>query len=511
MRRRGVLERGSGVALLGLVVASALAACSANTPAPPAKPAPTARTDAAAAFDEKRQELIVFGGTDSTGHTLGDTWAYDAHGWHQLAAAQQSPPARAGAGFAFDEETDEDVLVGGHDGATHLDDTWTWNGGHWTRGVALDAPAHDATAVTVGYNRNQLELVLVVCCTTGADARALSYVGDGHHFWNQVNRTLSFDPPVTPGATWLSSAFDFATGRMMLLSPGPPGKPPLSGAYNGHEWATLAPASDFPPGARPRLVEAPDEGRLLALIDGGPGGPAVWRWNGGGWNQISDTGVPKHVVASAVDIRDGEALVLGESGGSATPTVVAWRGGLLQAPSLGGKAKLEPTFGAATPTPTPVQLVKPARDYAPALGELPVSGYHYSTLGGGRGAPLPGKDTAGAADTWEVIVDGPGPKRISVDIYVFNADSDASDFASSTGSGEGVTNAKDVGVQPFSNSSNTAYTWRETVGDGTVEFWAVIWQEGRIAFAISDRDYKGALKVDDALAVARVVQSKVTP
>jgi hypothetical protein len=292
-----------------------------------------------------------------------------------------------------------------------------------------------------------------------------------------------------------------------VLGPGPAGAPPVSAAYNGAYWTRLGPLSDFPAGARARLVEAPDDADLLGLVDSGPGGPAVWRWWGGAWSSISTKGMPAHVVATAVDIHDGEGLVLGEAAsGTATPSVEAWRKGALQAPVLGSrKALAEPTFGQATPTPAPVQAIKPARQYAPTPAELPVHGYQYSSQYG-RGAPLTGGYTNGASDTWDVVFDGPGPKRIVVDVFVMDTDYDAADLALGLGDPQQNTKAKDF--QTTSIGDVPAFAFREPLGDGTVEYWEVAWHVGRLVFAVVDVDYTGAIKLDSLLNVAAVVDAK---
>ena len=39
-------------------------------------------------------EIVLFGGIDENGHTFGDTWAFDQHGWRELHPA--TSPTRQG-------------------------------------------------------------------------------------------------------------------------------------------------------------------------------------------------------------------------------------------------------------------------------------------------------------------------------------------------------------------------------------------------------------------------------
>ena len=500
---------GRRVAGVLLVVSSAtLAACSAGSSAPAPPPAPSARSDPAAAFDESRQRLVLFGGADAAGHALGDTWLYDKNGWQQARGAGPSP--RSGAALVYNQEKREVVLVGGRNGAVHLDDTWIWNGKAWSRGVTtLDAPARDANAVALAFDRTRLTMVLIMCCTTGDAPHAMTFVGDGHH-WNLQDRSFANDPPVAAAAGYASASFDLVTGRVVVVSPGGINGPATMGAWNGATWETLAPLQDLiaPKGARIRLVETPDDGKLVAMVEAGSGPAVAWRWDGVRWTVLTASGMPVRIAAATVDIRDGEALVVGGPDASHdTASVLGWRKSALHPPQLGGKAKLEPTFGSASPnpvTPEPVQAIRPLRDYPPTLAQLP-RGFDYSSLHG-RGAPIPADQNGGATDSWEVAYDAPGPKRILVFIYLYASSVDAGYAAYSLGHPSDVPNS--ASVTGFPMGTDVAAVWRAPVGDGTIEIYSISWQEGRLAFAVIDRDYKGVLGQDDVIALARIVDAK---
>jgi hypothetical protein len=96
---------------------------------------PNARYDHAIAYDAVRHEVIVFGGYDTINAANSDqTWVWDPTGgsW-RLACGEGAtggctgPSARTNAAMAFDEARGVAVLHGGNG----FDDTWEWDGSAW--------------------------------------------------------------------------------------------------------------------------------------------------------------------------------------------------------------------------------------------------------------------------------------------------------------------------------------------------------------------------------------------
>jgi hypothetical protein len=79
---------------------------------------------ASAAFDPDLQGVVLFGG-GSGGVDQNTTWLWDQVGatWIQL-STQQSPPAREGAGMAYDAALQRVILFGGQDNNGNFNDTW---------------------------------------------------------------------------------------------------------------------------------------------------------------------------------------------------------------------------------------------------------------------------------------------------------------------------------------------------------------------------------------------------
>jgi len=99
-----------------------------RTPSPLPANWPAPRSSHAMAYQPCTGTLIVFGGQNSQGTTLGDTWQWDGtlNFWVKLTVP--SPPARRGAGMAYDDARSRAVLFGGvgHYGELDLSDTWEY-------------------------------------------------------------------------------------------------------------------------------------------------------------------------------------------------------------------------------------------------------------------------------------------------------------------------------------------------------------------------------------------------
>ena len=101
---------------------------------------PPARTASAFAYDTQRSVAVVFGGTtswspDTEWNSVNDTWEWNGREWKQIEPAHV-PPARLGAGAAYDEKRGVTVVFGGsgkneNQQLVFFDDTWEWDGKDW--------------------------------------------------------------------------------------------------------------------------------------------------------------------------------------------------------------------------------------------------------------------------------------------------------------------------------------------------------------------------------------------
>jgi hypothetical protein len=109
---------------------------------------PIARFAHAMAYDIRRGRTVMFGGQDSAGVPLGDTWEWDGTNWMQMVAT--GPSARYSHRMAYDGQRAYTVLSGGYTSGGAVGETWGWNGTSWTQapnGVpsrAFHAMAYDS-------------------------------------------------------------------------------------------------------------------------------------------------------------------------------------------------------------------------------------------------------------------------------------------------------------------------------------------------------------------------------
>ncbi len=117
---------------------------------------PQPRINHSMAYDAARQRVVVFGGVDGNGSSLGDTWVWDGSYWTQV--AETGPSAREGHSTAYDAVHQEIVLFGGNDGATQFADTWTWDGVSWTQVAETGPAARTDHAAAYDEGRNVVTL-----------------------------------------------------------------------------------------------------------------------------------------------------------------------------------------------------------------------------------------------------------------------------------------------------------------------------------------------------------------
>lgn len=165
---------------------------------------PSARAEAAGAWDPVRRRLLVFGGytiRNGVVQAMGDTWEFGEGRWvhHEVSG----PAARHGATAAFDPVSQEVVLFGGN-GA--MSDTWLWNGARWRRGNGESPGRYNAASTTVHPGGP----VLRFGGWTGAERSADSWE------WRGAAWTPA-EGAAPPARNHAALAFDWNRGRAVLV------------------------------------------------------------------------------------------------------------------------------------------------------------------------------------------------------------------------------------------------------------------------------------------------------
>jgi hypothetical protein len=151
-----------------------------------------------AAFDENLQQVLLYGDGPNG---LGQTWTWDGTHWHQ--ASGQSPPARSGAGMAFDPASHRMLLFGGLDNQTMtlLNDTWAWSGSAWSKLTPVHSPSPRQAFAMASFSAHN-EVVLV-----GGNGRG-EFVSDAW-LWNgsDWSQTSGIGARIDSAAVDIGSAF----------------------------------------------------------------------------------------------------------------------------------------------------------------------------------------------------------------------------------------------------------------------------------------------------------------
>ncbi len=294
-------------------------------------PPPPAREYAYTAYDETRDEVVMFGGIGAAadfGATglAGDTWTWDGATWTEKFPANSPSPREAG-GMAWDPANDAVVLFGGLDDIDFVNDTWLWDGTDWTEVT----PVHKPTT----------RFLLAMATAPGIGNVVLfggfRDVGGGSNetwLWDGTDWLIQ-SPAGTPdnGNDYdCAAAYDRANNRVVLYG-GHNGIAYSTNTFlwNGSTWLTTSPASN--PGTRAG-------GRLgylgcadSVLFWGGATSVGAeptdsWLWDGSTeeWTQITTTDNPAGQHDPVLCGHEGRGNIVFLTGDDA-PTVAPVIGG----------------------------------------------------------------------------------------------------------------------------------------------------------------------------------------
>jgi hypothetical protein len=245
---------------------------------------PSARGDAVGAM--LGGQFVLFGGIASTAATTnyGDTWAWTGTAWSELSTT--GPAARFGGAMA--PMGNELVMFGGDDtntATTNLADTWLWNGGAWST-LSVSAPPARVGAAAASLNGQ-----IVVF---GGMSTSSTYLAD----------------------TWV---------------------------FNGTQWTQMTPATSPPARFYPSVATL--DGQVVLF--GGSAGTDLsdtWTWNGSTWTQLNVTGPAARAGATATAWNGGIVLFGGSESGTYVSDTWVWNGTAWIAKTATGPAA---RFGAA--------------------------------------------------------------------------------------------------------------------------------------------------------------------
>jgi PKD repeat protein len=164
---------------------------------------PTAVAFPQLAFDPSSGTMILFGGSNSSGDRVNQTWSYHDHVWTNLTSTAGIPPVGLGTLSMATDTTDGDIVAEGGANASSnslFNTTWIFKDGHWNNDTAnatglechpLDAMLSDDPAehgvLMVGASYPTREF--------SAPLSMVTYVFSGG-VWKNLSGSVTAEPPI---------------------------------------------------------------------------------------------------------------------------------------------------------------------------------------------------------------------------------------------------------------------------------------------------------------------------
>jgi hypothetical protein len=228
-------------------------------------------------------EALLFGGRDSAGRALADTWTWTGGCWSQHDPVL-APEPRDHASALYDPDRHAVLLYGGRGGGQFYSDTWSWNGQNWAQ-LAKTGPPFLFGGQVAGFDPIGRKPLLFGMANNNT-SQTWAWSGSN---WSQLSPVHSPD-----GRESASLALDASRNALLLFGGVSLSRGPLNDTWgwNGSDWTQYFPASS--PQARFRASMASWSARHLVILWGGveqgPTGDA-WAWDGATWREIVSPGV----------------------------------------------------------------------------------------------------------------------------------------------------------------------------------------------------------------------------
>lgn len=273
---------------------------------------PPARSGAGVAYDEARGEIVVFGGDDVSNLDLGDTWVWDDGNWTSRNPANKPSP-RANPAMAWDPARGEVVLFGGGAGQanpTALADTWVWDGQNWhQKSPSTVPPARSGAAMRFDYRLGKVVMFGGYVNQARLDD---TWVWDGSN-WTQLSPSEAPSARNGMGLTW----DERSAGLVMFGGLEQSGvRQSDTWLFSGSDWSPVNPASS-PLGRNGHHFEFnPAAGNALlfgGIVLGGFFANDTWIWDGQGWTEQATRQRPtaRFAGSMAFDPSEGAMLLFG--------------------------------------------------------------------------------------------------------------------------------------------------------------------------------------------------------
>jgi RHS repeat-associated protein len=425
---------------------------------------PTARFEPSMGWDAGHSKVVLFGGKNSSGVAIQETWTWDGATWTKLTPATQ-PSARWGAQLVYDTALSKMVLFGGRSGTTSLSDTWTWNGTTWASVSPGTIPAA-RLEYGLAYDKAN-SLVVMFGGTTGSAALQDTYT------FNGTNWTLKAPAAKPSIRSQVAMAYDDSTSNTVLYGG-------VSGStynaetwtWNGTNWTLKTPTAAASARGDSGLAYNSVTGSMVLI--GGVNGSSyfgdTWTWDGTNWSLQSPATSPI-VRAGAGFASNGvsgnNALFGGLSGATYKNDTLAWN---------------TPPAAPTGVTPVAGNTQASVSWVPPATGGLAITGYTVTPYVGNT----PGTATAASASpatvtgltngttyTFKVVAKnsvGNGPSATSIGITPATVPTVSTSVTANPGNLQATLNW----LPPASNGGSAVTGYTAQIGTGTCPVVSVL-------------------------------------
>lgn len=346
--------------------------------------APPARLASPLAFDEVRQVFVMFGGFNGATH-LDDTWEYDGASWIQRTPSVRPSPRHAHC-LAWDPVSQKVLLFGGT-GSVLYNDTWTWDGSLWTQYNPLAASPGPRSSPCFGSTPSVPGVLLL----GGQGIPSSTFFGD---FWHWNGSAWSLLAGATPVGTRAQGkmAYDPSVGLILV---GGHNTVPAGVFYNdtwrlnGGVWSQLSVGTYGSPRAGLGAAFVPDRGRIAVFGGYNYSGfyNDAWELSPSGWQQLLAPQPPSpRGCAFAASPTTGSLLLFGGLAPSGAALSDTWVFGESTPPTV-SPFGTGCSWGSGTPALAAPHLPWNGDAFGLLATALPPSGA--SLLGVGVQTPVP--------------------------------------------------------------------------------------------------------------------------
>ena len=282
---------------------------------------PTTRFEPAMGWDAGHNKVVLFGGKNSGGSAIQETWTWDGTTWTRLTPTTQ-PSARWGAQLVYDTALNKMVLFGGTTGSKAQQDTWTWDGTNWASVTTATKPS---ARLEYGLAYDAAHSVVVMFGgTTGSAALQDTYTFNGTN-WTALSPTTK--PSIR---SRMAMTYNTAANNTLMFGG-------VSGTtYNGETWTwdgtnwsqkTPAAAASARAGSGLAYNVLTNSVVLVGGVNGTTYFGDTWTWDGTNWTAQLPAATPTVRAGAGFaynGVIGGDSLFGGLSGSTYLNDTKAW-------------------------------------------------------------------------------------------------------------------------------------------------------------------------------------------